>query len=338
MLVLKIRFPRARQAQLVPVRKFPFTLGRSLDCDYVVDEPHWDARHLQVDIQAGKIWVRDCDSVNGMVFNGDRLRQLQVAEGTKIDVGPVHIEFLLSEPALQPAQAYHYASPREKKLLQPVGASRLRMVMIAFCGFLAACGVDYWLNDFWIDWSSLLGLAVMGTLVGTVLTLAAAGQAKIHNKEYRFFPIFYYVFSGMAVFVFSHALIDHLLAVFSDFYLREVIFWMVLLAIISAFVIRVAKVIFSDIRPARVQAYAGGLVILLGILVITIRTVQYKNRQFYQYSAPINFNFSGVFSGKSKVDDLLILMDRSHHKLAEYRLERLKEKKEIENERKAFNE
>ena len=51
--------------QLVPVSHWPVTIGRAIECDVVLDDPHVAARHATLDDQDGQLQVQLGDTING---------------------------------------------------------------------------------------------------------------------------------------------------------------------------------------------------------------------------------------------------------------------------------
>lgn len=75
----------------LPITK-PITIGRSEACDLPV--PH-DARavgrrHCRVEERDGEVWIKDLDSANHTMLNGERIREAILAEGDRIGV----VEFI----------------------------------------------------------------------------------------------------------------------------------------------------------------------------------------------------------------------------------------------------
>jgi hypothetical protein len=67
------------------------TLGRSKDCDLVVDDPSASRRHAEVRLDAGGYWVVDLGSTNGTEVNGKRVDRARLAPGDVITVGQTQL-------------------------------------------------------------------------------------------------------------------------------------------------------------------------------------------------------------------------------------------------------
>jgi predicted component of type VI protein secretion system len=70
-------------------------LGRSRDCDIVIDDPNVSRRHAEVDRTPEGGWaVHDLGSTNGVVVNGKRVKRVQeLAPGDRIELGTSELVF-----------------------------------------------------------------------------------------------------------------------------------------------------------------------------------------------------------------------------------------------------
>jgi hypothetical protein len=71
-------------------------IGRSRQCDVVIDDPNISRRHAEVRPQGGAWVLRDLGSTNGSVLNGRRIEEPEVIEsGDEIEIGTSLITFEL---------------------------------------------------------------------------------------------------------------------------------------------------------------------------------------------------------------------------------------------------
>ncbi|HIT76932.1 MAG TPA: DUF3662 domain-containing protein [Candidatus Avipropionibacterium avicola] len=71
-----------------PLKPPGFTIGRGSDADLRINDPGISRRHAEVQVHAdGAIRVVDLGSTNGIVVNGDRVREADVRDGTRIEIG-----------------------------------------------------------------------------------------------------------------------------------------------------------------------------------------------------------------------------------------------------------
>ncbi len=70
-------------------------LGRSRDCDIVVDDPNVSRRHAELDRTPDGGWaVHDLGSTNGVLVNGKRVKRVQqLAQGDRIELGTSELVF-----------------------------------------------------------------------------------------------------------------------------------------------------------------------------------------------------------------------------------------------------
>lgn len=99
------------------IRQWPVTVGRSLDADLVLDDPHIAARHLQIDALTS-------DSVSAQVLetsNGARLGRKLQARGSRFDwpsdqtvsLGRLQLRLRLANAAIEPELTLPEAAWRE---------------------------------------------------------------------------------------------------------------------------------------------------------------------------------------------------------------------------------
>jgi len=91
------------ETALVPVLTFrgqrqriesePAVIGRSKECDVVVEDPNVSRRHAELRREGPAFWIVDLDSTNGIEVNGRRLRRAKLEEGDTFVVGETEIAF-----------------------------------------------------------------------------------------------------------------------------------------------------------------------------------------------------------------------------------------------------
>lgn len=82
----------ARQGQAVALTHFPFTIGRALDCDYVLDYSAISRQHARCTSDAQGIYVEDLGSTNGTFVNGRRLgpgERYRLRAGDEVSLGKI---------------------------------------------------------------------------------------------------------------------------------------------------------------------------------------------------------------------------------------------------------
>jgi pSer/pThr/pTyr-binding forkhead associated (FHA) protein len=75
----------------VPLISATVTLGRSEDCEIVVDSSEASRRHARIALEGGRLTLEDMGSTNGTVLNGRKLKAPQaLGGGDIIIIGQVH--------------------------------------------------------------------------------------------------------------------------------------------------------------------------------------------------------------------------------------------------------
>ena len=85
---LRRSHPRNAGGIQVELPDRPCVIGRSPDCDVVVDDPRVSAHHLRVEPLPGGLWrVADLSSRNGTYAGSEQIRHLQLRERTRLRLG-----------------------------------------------------------------------------------------------------------------------------------------------------------------------------------------------------------------------------------------------------------
>ncbi|MFQ5425616.1 MAG: FhaA domain-containing protein [Gaiellales bacterium] len=73
--------------------KSPIVIGRSTECDLVLDDPGASRKHAEVRADSGGHVIVDLDSTNGLEVNGRRTMRAQLVPGDVISVGQTELRF-----------------------------------------------------------------------------------------------------------------------------------------------------------------------------------------------------------------------------------------------------
>src|SRR5574341_50050 len=77
-----------------PLEKPATTIGRTQDCDLVLDYPYISRRHARIERNREEYTVVDGGSTNGTHVNGRRINEMQVlSAGDEIALGEITITF-----------------------------------------------------------------------------------------------------------------------------------------------------------------------------------------------------------------------------------------------------
>jgi hypothetical protein len=97
--------------QSAPVLRWPATVGRSLDCDLVLDDPHVAAVHAVLQDDGASLRLSVGDSLNGVQWGACRLaagEQVLLAPGSRWLIGPLVLRVRLAREALAPERPFEH--------------------------------------------------------------------------------------------------------------------------------------------------------------------------------------------------------------------------------------
>jgi pSer/pThr/pTyr-binding forkhead associated (FHA) protein len=169
--------------QTLRVSAWPVRVGRALDSDVVIDDPHVAARHLALVERDGLVHVVPEPSLNGV-----RIGRAAVAPGTAatlpvsglLHVGPVTLRVRLAGAPLAPEERY----------VDPAGGRRRAAWLLALVLVAAAwTGFDLWLSS--VPGES--GTAMTGLYLAAPVGLGIwcglwALISKIFQRHFAFWP------------------------------------------------------------------------------------------------------------------------------------------------------
>lgn len=79
------------EEEIRPIDKNGLTIGRSSDCDLVLDERYISRKHARITNRDGVFWIEDLKSGMGVVVNGKRISKTRIQDGDEIKFGPLRI-------------------------------------------------------------------------------------------------------------------------------------------------------------------------------------------------------------------------------------------------------
>jgi hypothetical protein len=124
--------------QVVPVSRWPVTIGRAIDCDVVLDDPYVAARHATIEEIEGNVALQVGDTVNGAELSA---RHLEATERTTLSGGEV---FQLGATRLRIRRASDAIAPERELVRDPTpGRIPLAVLVLAFAAWNAA---ERWLS------------------------------------------------------------------------------------------------------------------------------------------------------------------------------------------------
>src|SRR5262249_21683169 len=118
----------------------PATLGRNRNNTIVLLDEHASRWHAEVFAEAGRWFIRDCDTMNGTRLNGERIQQPRPLEhGHIIAIGTPRLRFALADDDSN-GRTPHQAE--QARGLQPADLSHAALCadeLTALCHFMAVC-------------------------------------------------------------------------------------------------------------------------------------------------------------------------------------------------------
>jgi transcriptional regulator with GAF, ATPase, and Fis domain len=74
--------------RVIPLDQLPFTIGRVLENDLILEDTKVSTRHCQFLQKNGELWVEDLNSTNGIRINGVQAAAGPLTAGDRVEVGP----------------------------------------------------------------------------------------------------------------------------------------------------------------------------------------------------------------------------------------------------------
>lgn len=132
---------RARHRIAVSGGEGHCTVGRSAECDIVLDDPFVAATHARVAIDSdGHVFVSDLGTVNGIEIGGQRVhgvQRLPLADGV-FRIGRTRLRVRTGHEVIPPEQADHGGRS------QPTRAAEYQVLAAAFAVSIAASVFEVW--------------------------------------------------------------------------------------------------------------------------------------------------------------------------------------------------
>jgi hypothetical protein len=168
-----------RVRQQVGVHHWPLTIGRALDADLVLDDPHVAAQHARiVPDEAGRLWLEAGDTRNGV-----RIGRHTLAAGQRIPLDAAGDTWQLGHSRLRVRTPGEPLAP-ERPLVAPAGLGVTLLASVTLWALL--------IGEHWIDTDPDAGLTVwlpvvLGPPLALVLWCSAwALASKLFQHRFEF--------------------------------------------------------------------------------------------------------------------------------------------------------
>src|SRR5215831_17271186 len=83
----------------VPIRGYPFRIGRQADNQLVMRDNRASRVHAQIVLEQGEYWLEDLNSRHGTFVNGARIQRHKLQDSDRIEFGMIDSYQLIFVPA-----------------------------------------------------------------------------------------------------------------------------------------------------------------------------------------------------------------------------------------------
>jgi DNA-binding NtrC family response regulator len=94
--------PLKEQGKSVRLEAGQLTIGRDMECDFVLEDPCVSRRHARLSARPEGILIEDLGSTNGIMYLDKRIERVFLDTGTRIHIGRYHIDLLPCDMASLP--------------------------------------------------------------------------------------------------------------------------------------------------------------------------------------------------------------------------------------------
>ncbi|MFP4057890.1 MAG: FHA domain-containing protein, partial [Candidatus Brocadiia bacterium] len=114
---LQVTDRETQDEKRVPLDKERFVIGKLDSCDLVLQKVSVSRTHCEIFSSNGNFFIRDLDSRNGTYVEGMRISTpTPLADGARIDLGPIHIVFRAKErKAAEPEPKPQEEAPKAER-------------------------------------------------------------------------------------------------------------------------------------------------------------------------------------------------------------------------------
>lgn len=146
------------------IQVWPFRIGRAVDCDLVLDDPHVAGLHAELHWGETGPMLRPCQSLNGVLLEGKPLKRdesVAVPAGSTWQLGNTHLRLRTALDPLPDEQSLHAHLP-------DLSHWRRHLTPVLLVLWLFLLWFDHWASlnpgSTWMDYSTAL-LPIVGVLL-----------------------------------------------------------------------------------------------------------------------------------------------------------------------------
>lgn len=188
--------------QTITVPHWPLRIGRALDNDLVLSDPHVAAHHLSIVEGDAGLALTVADTVNGVQLGDRRLRRgdqaalADNADAVDLVVGRTHLRLRLPGQTLAPELAIAPIAPLARRLAATAAAALLLLGSVLFGTYLATDPDGL---------TRAIGSALLSALVGAALWCGFwAMLSKVFTRQAHFgWHLRVFLFSGIGLMILS---------------------------------------------------------------------------------------------------------------------------------------
>lgn len=175
------RDAQVRQTQVVAA--WPLAIGRALDNDLVLGDPHVAAHHLRIEAEQNGLTLVVGDTANGVLLGARRLR---AGERRRLDDHGAPVELSLGRTRLRLRLPGHTLEPERPLSAAAASGERLAPMLVVAAVLLAVLLFETWLINDPDELGAALGSLAVAAVLSTALWCGAwALLTKIITRRSR---------------------------------------------------------------------------------------------------------------------------------------------------------
>jgi hypothetical protein len=190
-MIVEVLHPRSGAVRArVRMTAFPFVIGRALDAALLLDDPHVDARHAQLETdESGALVLTDLGSVNGLhaAVHGravpEQAARVEVTSGTEVVLGRTRLRFRDEQDPVPAAVPLRSAGTQGMPRWHERPGARLAII----AGAITWIGVATWLgSDARSGATDAVSLALGAFVLGAMWAGIWAAVSRVVLHQARF--------------------------------------------------------------------------------------------------------------------------------------------------------
>lgn len=174
----------------VITRQLPFSIGRSLGNDLVLDDATVSFVHARVEEIDGAPYLVDAGSTNGIVLNGQRTDRVFLHQGLEVYLGQVQLRFELEGNRKNTVKLEKFDFAPQSCLGGNSFLAKLAVFLFAPVLLILINAMAMVESYSEVDWTKAFYYGLSSSLALLVVTALVALMSKIQCRKYNFAPLF----------------------------------------------------------------------------------------------------------------------------------------------------